>query len=123
MEYASVARSRATLGLRLALLLFVPAKVLNRFYPAPIYAVSQRFAQLRMRAAASAVILFVINLMGLGVSRQLIGPAQRLARARARIGNHSLLARGDRPLQHRGAAHHLRFTHWLAADLEPRSTG
>ena len=57
----------------LALWLFLPANFLNQFYAAPSYAVTQGLAQLRMRAVASAVILFVINLVGLGVGPQLVG--------------------------------------------------
>lgn len=56
-----------------ALWLFVPANFLNQFYAAPSYALTQGLAQLRMRAVASAVILFVINLVGLGMGPQLVG--------------------------------------------------
>lgn len=48
---------------------------------APSYAVTQGLAQLRMRAMASAIILFVINLVGLGLGPQLIGIGNDLLEA------------------------------------------
>ncbi|MCH2169807.1 MFS transporter [Myxococcota bacterium] len=57
----------------LALWLFLPANFFNQFYAAPSYAVTQGLARLRMRAVASAIILFVINLVGLGLGPQLVG--------------------------------------------------
>ncbi|NQZ97996.1 MAG: MFS transporter [Myxococcales bacterium] len=65
----------------LAMLLFIPANVFNQFYAAPSYAVTQGLAQLRMRAMASAIILFVINLVGLGLGPQLIGIGNDLLEA------------------------------------------
>jgi MFS family permease len=56
-----------------ALLAFVPAALLNTVYANPLYTMTQGLATLRMRALASAVILFVLNLVGQGLGPLLIG--------------------------------------------------
>jgi predicted MFS family arabinose efflux permease len=57
----------------LALLALIPANFFNQWYPSPTYAVGQGLAKLRMRALASAIVLFVINIVGLGFGPWLIG--------------------------------------------------
>ena len=47
--------------------------VLAAFYISPTYAMTQGLAAPRMRALASAVILFVLNLVGLGLGPQIVG--------------------------------------------------
>lgn len=58
---------------RLALLCYVPASLLVSMWTAPTYAAVQGLASLRMRATASAVLLFLINLIGLGIGPQIVG--------------------------------------------------
>ncbi len=58
---------------RLALLCYIPASVLSSVWTAPTYSAVQGLASLRMRATASAVLLFLINLIGLGIGPQLVG--------------------------------------------------
>jgi MFS family permease len=58
---------------QLALICYIPASVLSSLWTAPTYASVQGLASLRMRATASAVLLFLINLIGLGIGPQLVG--------------------------------------------------
>jgi predicted MFS family arabinose efflux permease len=60
-----------SLGLALAVL--VPTNIVNQFWSAPIYALAQGLAQLRMRATSAALVLFTINIVGMGVGPLLIG--------------------------------------------------
>jgi len=56
-----------------ALWLYVPAVVLGNFY-APIgYALAQGLAAVRMRGTAAALLLLIVNLIGLGIGPQLVG--------------------------------------------------
>jgi hypothetical protein len=57
----------------LALAAFVPVNLLNAVFAAPTYTITQGLARLRMRAMASAVVLFVLNLVGLGLGPTLVG--------------------------------------------------
>jgi predicted MFS family arabinose efflux permease len=57
----------------LALAAYVPVNLLTAVFAAPTYMIAQGLAQLRMRALASAVVLFVINLVGLGAGPMLVG--------------------------------------------------
>jgi len=50
----------------------IPA-FLSPFYLAPTFAVVQGLAQMRMRAIAAAVLLFVLNLIGMGLGPLLVG--------------------------------------------------
>jgi predicted MFS family arabinose efflux permease len=102
----------------LALLLFIPANVFNQFFAAPSYAVTQGLALLRMRAMASAIILFVINLIGLGLGPQLIGIANDLLEAAygSEAIRYSLTGVGIFNLW--GAVHSLLAARHLRSDLE-----
>ena len=57
----------------LALLCYAPIAFLSATWSAPTYAVVQGLVSLRMRAMASAVLLFVLNLIGLGLGPQFVG--------------------------------------------------
>jgi len=57
----------------LALLAYVPVNLVTAVFAPPSYAIGQGLAQLRMRALASAIMLFVINLIGLGLGPTLVG--------------------------------------------------
>lgn len=57
----------------LALLCYAPISFLSATWSGPTYAVVQGLVPLRMRAMASAVLLFVLNLIGLGLGPQLVG--------------------------------------------------
>jgi hypothetical protein len=49
------------------------ALVFGALYIGPTYAMTQGLASLRMRALAAAIILFILNLVGLGLGPQLVG--------------------------------------------------
>jgi predicted MFS family arabinose efflux permease len=64
------------------LLLYAPAVILGNFY-APIgYALAQGLAQIRMRGTAAALLLLIVNLIGLGLGPQLVGSLNDLLAAR-----------------------------------------
>jgi len=56
-----------------ALVAFAPVNFLNVIFGPPSYTVAQNLAQLRMRAMASAVLLFFLNLVGMGLGPTLVG--------------------------------------------------
>ena len=51
----------------------VPAALLGGMYLGPTFAVAQGLAQPHMRALVSAILLFIINLVGLGLGPQVVG--------------------------------------------------
>ena len=57
----------------LSLLSFVPFYALGAMYLGPMFAVVQGLAPLRMRTLASAILLFVVNMVGLGLGPLAIG--------------------------------------------------
>jgi predicted MFS family arabinose efflux permease len=57
----------------LALLALFPANFFNAWFPSLTQAVGQGLAKLRMRALASAIVLFAVNIIGLGLGPWLIG--------------------------------------------------
>ena len=57
----------------LALLCYFPATLLSSMWTGPTYSAVQGLASLRMRATASAVLLFLINFIGLGIGPQVVG--------------------------------------------------
>jgi MFS family permease len=56
-----------------ALAFAVPAALLGAMYLGPTFAMAQGLARPRMRALVSAILLFVINLVGLGLGPQVVG--------------------------------------------------
>jgi MFS family permease len=56
-----------------ALAFFVIPTVLSNFYLATTFAQIQGLVKLRMRAVASALLLFILNIIGLGLGPQLTG--------------------------------------------------
>lgn len=56
-----------------SLLLFVPFYMLGAMYVGPMLSMCQGLVPLQMRATASAVLLFVLNLVGLGIGPTLVG--------------------------------------------------
>jgi len=72
----------------LALLCYVPIAFLSATWSGPTYAAVQSLVALRMRAMASAVLLFALNLIGLGLGPQLVGIMNDLFEASA--GSHAI---------------------------------
>jgi hypothetical protein len=58
---------------RTALLLSIPSAILGPTYIGPTMAMTQGLVKLRMRATASATLLFILNLIGLGLGPQAVG--------------------------------------------------
>jgi MFS family permease len=56
-----------------ALVFAVPAVLLGSMYLGPTFAISQGLARPHMRALVSAILLFIINLVGLGLGPQAVG--------------------------------------------------
>ncbi len=56
-----------------AILALVPINFLNVIYAPPTYALTQGLAPLRMRAMATATLLFFLNLVGMGLGSFLVG--------------------------------------------------
>ncbi|MEQ1890373.1 MAG: MFS transporter [Alphaproteobacteria bacterium] len=56
-----------------ALLLYILPTFLSPFYLGPTFAVVQGMAQVRMRAIAAAILLFILNLIGMGLGPLLVG--------------------------------------------------
>jgi len=57
----------------LALVLYVVPAFLGGFYLAPTFALIQSLVSVRMRALASSLTLFILNIIGLGLGPQLVG--------------------------------------------------
>jgi MFS family permease len=58
---------------QLALLSFIPFYALGAMYVGPMFSVVQGLAPLRMRTTASAILLFIVNMVGLGLGPLTIG--------------------------------------------------
>ena len=58
---------------RTALLLSVPGALLGPIYLGPTFAMTQSLVRPHMRALASAILLFIINLIGLGLGPWFVG--------------------------------------------------
>jgi predicted MFS family arabinose efflux permease len=65
-----------------ALACYLPGVVLASLYVGPSFSITQSLAQLRMRALAAAVVLFVINLVGMGLGPWAVGVLNELLSAR-----------------------------------------
>ncbi len=59
--------------LRVALALYVVPAFFGGFYLAPTFALIQSLVSVRMRALASSIMLFILNIVGLGFGPQLVG--------------------------------------------------
>ncbi len=56
-----------------ALLLAVPGTILGPMYLGPSFSITQGLAKLHMRALASAILLFILNIIGLGLGPLFVG--------------------------------------------------
>ncbi len=102
----------------LALLCYVPISFLSASWSAPTYAVIQGLVSLRMRAMASAVLLFALNLIGLGLGPQFVGILNDLLDPRFGVEaiRYSLLAIGMGKAW--GSIHSLLAARHLRKDLD-----
>jgi MFS family permease len=63
---------------------------LGSFYLGPTFALTQGLVGLRMRALASSILLFILNLIGLGLGPQLTGILSDVLNAYTDLGNEAL---------------------------------
>ena len=63
-----------------ALVFYLPATVLGAFYLGPSFAMVQSLAPLAMRSTASAIMLFILNLIALGLGPLTVGILSDLLR-------------------------------------------
>ncbi len=59
--------------LTLALIMYIIPAFFGGFYLAPTFALIQSLVTVRMRALASAIVLFILNIIGMGFGPQLVG--------------------------------------------------
>jgi len=59
----------------LALLLLIPSSLLGSLWYGPVYAAAQGLVPPQMRATAASIVLFIINMMGLGFGTLVVGAA------------------------------------------------
>jgi MFS family permease len=59
--------------LRTALILYLVPAFFGGFYLAPTFALVQNLVGVRMRALASSIVLFILNIIGMGFGPQLVG--------------------------------------------------
>jgi predicted MFS family arabinose efflux permease len=101
-----------------ALLCYVPLSFLSSSWNPPIYAAVQGLVSLRTRALASAVVLFALNLIGLGLGPQLVGVLNDLLDPRFGVEaiRYSLMAIGLSKVW--GAIHALIAARMLRSELD-----
>jgi MFS family permease len=58
---------------RVALMLYFPGALLGGMYLGPTFAMTQTLVKPQMRATASAMLLFIINIIGMGLGPQAVG--------------------------------------------------
>jgi len=71
--YNTVAFSSGATAIWLAIPVLAVAAVLRYSYLAPMFAVTQKLVEPRMRATAAALLLFVVNLIGYGLGPPAVG--------------------------------------------------
>ena len=81
---------------RTAILLSIPAAMLGPFYLGPTFAMTQSLVKPHMRAVASSILLFIINLVGLGLGPLFVGMLSDCAEADLRHRRDPLRAALDR---------------------------
>ena len=72
---------------RTALLLFMPAALAGPMYLGSTFAMTQGLARPHMRAMAAAILMFVINMIGLGLGPQVVGLASDLLAPRLGVAS------------------------------------
>jgi MFS family permease len=74
----------------LALVSAIPPAVFGAMYLGPTFKTTQALAELRMRAVASAVLLFIMNLIGMGLGPVAVGIASDVLLRVGGLGDQSL---------------------------------
>ena len=73
---------------RIGMLVYLPAVFFGAAYLGPTFAITQSLVKVRMRAVSAAMLLFIINMIGLGLGPQVVGLLSDLLAAR--FGDESL---------------------------------
>jgi len=73
-----------------ALLLLVPSIVFGALYLGPVFSLTQGLVKLRLRALAASVLIFAMNLVGLGLGPTAVGALSDLLDAHAGLGTGSI---------------------------------
>jgi len=60
-------------NVRIGMLLYLPGIIFASFYLGPVIAITHAMVKVRMRAVASAILLFSLNLIGMGLGPQVVG--------------------------------------------------
>ncbi len=60
-------------SMNVALWVYVPVTILGAFYLGPSFALIQSRAPLSMRTTVSSIMLFILNIIGLGLGPQMVG--------------------------------------------------
>ena len=96
---------------------YAPAMMFSVFFVGPSYALTQSLAKLRMRAQASALVMFVMNLIGLGIAPLAVGALNDAMQSRfgAEAVRYSLMVTGTASLW--AITHSLRAARTLREDL------
>ena len=96
---------------------YAPAMMFSVFFVGPTYALTQSLAKLRMRAQASALVMFVMNLIGLGIAPLAVGALNDAMQSRFGVEavRYSLMVTGTASLW--AIAHSLRAARTLREDL------
>ena len=93
--------------------------MIGAMYQGPIFSTVQSLAPLRMRAVASAILLFVINMIGLALGPQAVGILNdTLFAAEGREAIRYSLASVSVVMAGWGCLHYLLAARHLAADLQ-----
>jgi MFS family permease len=101
-----------------ALLLSIPSTLAGAMWLGPIFSMTQTLAKVRMRSVASAILLFIINIIGLGLGPQAVGVLNDLLAPR--FGEEAVrwsLAGVAIVMSVWGAVHYLLGARTLARDL------
>jgi MFS family permease len=75
---------------RIALLVAIVPGILGAYYLAPLFAMTQAMVGLRMRALAASIILFITNLIGMGLGPLITGIITDVLNAYTGLGSESL---------------------------------
>ena len=74
----------------IAFMVYAVAYVLGHGYLAPTFAMTQSLVELRMRALAASILLFILNIIGLGLGPQVTGILSDVINATTSLGPDSL---------------------------------
>jgi MFS family permease len=73
-----------------ALVAFTVPYMLGAYWLAPTFSMTQGLVGLRMRALAAGILLFVVNIIGMGIGPQFTGILSDVLRATTDLGSESL---------------------------------